>query len=98
MLSAVVVIACNGYQCFQYQGYISAYAGQTEQEYLADYLMENKFALSVSSTNLTWKMLQQAAHFPYAGNVQPQQDWLQQAVEKFLQHCEARRIQNLAVN
>lgn len=93
--SAQYVVCRSGYSSVMDINAINAQAiliptpGQTEQEYLAQYLMENKFALSCKQSEWNLKeMLHKAAIFPYRGAIPPQPHLLSQAIEKFINRCE----------
>lgn len=63
--------------------------GQTEQEYLGQYLMQEQFAFCCSQDMFDLKkILQQAAEFPYSGGIALQPGLLQNAMDAFLLQCE----------
>ncbi len=62
--------------------------GQTEQEYLADYLMQNKFAVKGSQNDFDLQgLLQKAASFSYGGFINQDDLLLTKAVTGFLDNC-----------
>lgn len=65
--------------------------GQTEQEYLATYLMERKFAISCPQQHCMMKeMLQKAKVFTFNSFNPLQKDLLTNAVKKFITDCKNR--------
>lgn len=67
--------------------------GQTEQEYLADYLMQNKFAVKASQSDFDLQdLLQKAAGFSYNGFIKQNDSLLAEAVASFLDNCRGQLI------
>ncbi|GAB3414310.1 glycosyltransferase [Niabella aquatica] len=65
---------------------------QTEQEYLADHLMKNQFAVSGKQHDFDLPgLLEKAGRFSYKGFIRPDADLLPEAVDKFLQDCTTAR-------
>lgn len=62
--------------------------GQTEQEYLAGYLMKKGFAISGNQSDFNLRqLLQQAASFSYDGFISPDETLLTKAIDAFLLDC-----------
>ncbi len=62
--------------------------GQTEQEYLADYLVQKKFAIKASQDDFNLRdLLQKAAGFTYNGFINQDDSLLTEAVAGFLDNC-----------
>lgn len=62
--------------------------GQTEQEYLADYLMTNKFAVSSRQQSFDLPgLLEKAGQFSYEGFINPDTHLLSEAIGLFLEDC-----------
>lgn len=98
MREAEFIICRSGYSSVMDINAIQAKAiliptpGQTEQEYLANHLMKNKFALSGSQQDLdVASLLDKARQFSYEGFIEAEPDLLSGAIDIFLQNCSAVR-------
>ena len=96
MLEAQFIVCRSGYSSVMDINAIQAKAiliptpGQTEQEYLANHLMKNKFAVSGSQQDLdATSFLDKARQFSYEGFIEPNADLLSGAIDIFLQDCRA---------
>ena len=94
MRSAAIIVCRSGYSSVMdinalgLQSILIPTPGQTEQEYLADYLMQNKFAVKGNQDDLNLQdLLQKAAGFSYDGFINQDDSLLAKVVTGFLDNC-----------
>ncbi len=94
MRSAALIVCRSGYSSvmdineLRQRSVLIPTPGQTEQEYLAAYLMKNRFAISADQSNLNLRQLVElATKFCYDGFVKPDETLLTNAVDNFLSDC-----------
>lgn len=97
MRSAALIVCRSGYSsvmdinALRQKSVLIPTPGQTEQEYLAQYLTEKGFAISAGQHNFNLQQLiEKAAAFPYNGFVEANPLLLQKAVALFLKDCRSR--------
>jgi uncharacterized protein (TIGR00661 family) len=98
MRSAALIVCRSGYSsvmdinALRQKSVLVPTPGQTEQEYLAQYLMEQRFAISADQHNFELQqVIEKAATFPYDGFIETNPALLQKAIRLFLQDCGRRR-------
>lgn len=94
MRSAALIVCRSGYSsvmdinALRQRSVLIPTPGQTEQEYLADYLMQNKFAINGNQDNFALQdLLQKAAGFSYNGFINQDDRLLTKVVAGFLDSC-----------
>ncbi len=99
MRSATLIVCRSGYSSVMDINALGAKSiliptpGQTEQEYLADYLEQHQFAVKGNQSNFDLQsLLQKAADFSYNGFINQDASALEKAVAGFLDNCRENRI------
>jgi len=91
---ATYIICRSGYSSVMDINAVKAHSiliptpGQTEQEYLAQYLMNKHFAICENQANFDLpKLLEKASSFSYDGFIQNREQYLSKAIDGFLKKC-----------
>lgn len=99
MRSAALIVCRSGYSsvmdinALELKSILIPTPGQTEQEYLADYLMQKKFAIKGSQSDFNLQdLLQKAAGFSYNGFINQEDLLLTKEVAGFLDKCREQLI------
>jgi len=100
MRSAALIVCRSGYSsvmdinALELKSILIPTPGQTEQEYLADYLMQKKFAIKGSQSDFNLQdLLQKAAGFSYNGFINQEDLLLTKEVAGFLDKCREQLIE-----
>ncbi|MCH5715283.1 glycosyltransferase [Niabella hibiscisoli] len=94
MRSAALIVCRSGYSsvmdinALRQRSVLIPTPGQTEQQYLAEYLMDKRFAISADQDNFNLlQLLYRASQFAYDGFINPDDTLLTKAVDAFLSDC-----------